>query len=301
MASISNSSAAPGSRDIWEHRTPKGSEIGGEIPSGSPSVISDFGNALVTVWRVRKTIWLLVVYDYKSRYRAQSLGMFWSIAHPLLMMATLTVAFTLILKVPIPNFPVFYLSAGVLWHFFTNSVSSATNALTSGGTFVKTTNLPRYLLPIVATCSNFINLATELTLLFGMYFVYPTGFSLNITLLFYPFLLLLLVIFTIGVGFITASANVRFRDTGYIVSSVLMIGFWFTPILYDVSMAPAWIGNILRLNPLAGILEGARLIIMFGRMPALRNLVPSILATVLAFTIGSLIFRKENVTVADYV
>jgi lipopolysaccharide transport system permease protein len=217
------------------------------------------------------------------------------------MMATLTVAFTLILRVPIPNFPVFYLTAGILWHFFTNSVQSATNSVVGGAALVKTTSLPRYLLPIVTVMSQMINLATEMMLLFGLYFVYPSGFNLNLTLLFYPVLLLTLTVLIIGLGFIAAAANIRFRDTFYIVSSATMIGFWVTPILYDVSMAPPWIANLLTLNPLAGIFEGSRQIIMFGRLPPIHHLVPSFMSAILVFIIGCLVFRKENVTAADYV
>ena len=70
-----------------------------------------------TTIALRQALWVLVLKDFKGRYRAQALGLFWSLAHPLVMMVTITVAFTFVLRIQIPNFSVFYLIGAVFWLF----------------------------------------------------------------------------------------------------------------------------------------------------------------------------------------
>src|SRR5258708_4656097 len=94
-------------KEPWVHRSALGTEIGVDLPSGKPhGPVESFGLALSEAWALRETLWVLVLKDFKARYRAQSLGLFWSLAHPLVMMTTLTIAFRYILRVQIENFSV---------------------------------------------------------------------------------------------------------------------------------------------------------------------------------------------------
>src|SRR5690348_10182002 len=102
----------------WVHRSALGVEVGSETPSGTPrGAVDAFVAAFSLAVSVRQTLWVLVVKDFKSRYRAQALGLFWSFAHPLVLMITLTIAFKHILKVQIENFQIFYLIGAIIWQF----------------------------------------------------------------------------------------------------------------------------------------------------------------------------------------
>ncbi|MFO0566313.1 MAG: ABC transporter permease [Polyangiaceae bacterium] len=288
--------------DSWVHRSARGIEYGVEQPSGKPeSALAALFGALATTWRLRKTLWVLVLKEFKSRYRAQALGLAWSFAYPLIMMATVSLAFTHILKIRIPNFVVFYLIAAIFWQWFSNGTLAATGSFVENASLVKRTSFPRYLLPVAAVLANGINFLLEWVLVFGFYFVFPTAYRFNVTILALVPLSFLELMILVGVGLSTSALNVRYRDVYYIVTSVLTFGFWLSPLLYSTEMAPPTLRALLRLNPLAGVMEGARDVVMAGRWPRLENLLPAVATATVVFLIGCAVFRRQNLQLSDYV
>jgi ABC-type polysaccharide/polyol phosphate export permease len=285
----------------WEHRTSRGIEYGAEVPTGRPvASIEAFRRALRQAWQTRRIVWLLAVNDYKSGFRAQSLGMFWAIANPLVMMVTLTVAFTQILRINIPSFPIFYLSGALFWHYFTGTLSSSSQAFLSRSSLVLRTTFPRFMVPAISLVRELFTFGIEFALLFGLYFVFPEGFRFTLALLFLPVIFAILFVFCLGAGLLVASLQVRYRDVQYVVQAITIVGFWTTPILYGTAMAPPWIAPWLRLNPLAGIVEGARSCVLEGRVPELITLVPSVFGAVVLLLLAAHVYRRENLTMADY-
>jgi ABC-type polysaccharide/polyol phosphate export permease len=285
----------------WVHRTAKGTEYGTASPTGRlPGTIASLSRAFATAWETRRVVWILAVHDYKASFRAQSLGMLWSIFNPLIMLVTLTVAFTMILRIDIPYFPVFYFSGMIFWQFFISSLTGSSTSFVSRGQLVMMTNFPRFLVPVIPLLTKFFDFVVELFLLFGLYLLFPTAFQFGLALLFVPVILLLLVLFTHACALLAASLQVRFRDVQYLVGALGTVGFWTTPILYSTSMAPPWIIPYLRLNPLAGIVEGSRSCIMDGRVPELITLLPAAVGTVLMYALAARVHRRENLTLTDY-
>lgn len=286
----------------WTHVTSRGIETGGEQPSGGgDGALASFFDAVATTVRMRKTLWVLVLKEFKSRYRAQALGLIWSFAHPLIMMATISGAFIFILHIKIPNFTVFYLIAAVFWQWFSNGAMSATGIFNMNSALVQKTKFPRYLLPLSAVLANGINFLLEWLLVVLFYFVFPEAYHFNYTLIgLIPLCLLMLVLLT-GVGLMTAALHVRYRDVFYIVTSILTVGFWVSPVLYSTAMAPPLIRHILRFNPMAGVMEGARDILMRGQWPDPQVLLPGALTTFVLFVVGCFVFRSQNLALADHV
>jgi ABC-2 type transport system permease protein len=277
-------------------------EVGSETPSGLPTgPVDAFIGACVLAFSVREAFWVLVVKDFKSRYRAQALGLFWSFAHPLIMMVTLTIAFKHILKVQIANFQIFYLVGAVIWQFVSNSVLATTGSMLDNAGLVKRTTFPRFLFPVAAVCSHLIHFGMEMLLVFAFFLIYPEAYHFNASLLALPFLALFLVVINVGIGLTTCGLNVRYRDVYYLVTSVLTMGFWITPILYSTDMAPPWLRPILRLNPIGGVIEGARDVIMHGIWPRTEYVLPALVTAVTLFFIGCAVFRRQNLHIADYV
>lgn len=290
------------SGEEWEHRSARGVAYGGEAPSRKGSgALTSLVSALKLTWRMRETLWVIVVNDFKARYRAQSFGMFWAFAYPLVTMATITIAFTYVLKIPIPNYAIFYLTAAVFWHFFSSTVSAATTSLMSGASMIKRTTFPRFLIVIAPVLSHLISLGLEGILLFALYFVFPDAYQFSITLVALPLLVLLIFLQVAGIGLMTSGLNVHFRDVQYIVNSMMVVGFWVSPLLYSSSMAPPGLAPLLHINPLTGVMDGARDIVMYGRWPDPAYLIPSAIWAVVLFLAGCAVFRRLNLTTADYI
>jgi len=116
-----------------------------------------------------------------------------------------------------------------------------------------------------------------------------------------PLLVLIEFVLLVGIGLATSTMNVRYRDVHYLVTSAITIGFWASPILYATNMAPGWLRTILRLNPLSGVMEGARAVLMQGRWPDPIHLAMDAGIAVVVFIIGCMVFRAQNLRLSDYV
>jgi lipopolysaccharide transport system permease protein len=286
----------------WVHVTPGGREFGGDAPSGAvPGPLQALIAACATTWELRSTLWILVLKEFKSRYRAQALGLFWSLAYPLFMMATVSVAFVYILGVQVQNFPIFYLIGAIFWHWFSNGLLAATSTFHEHGGLVKRTTFPRYLLPVARVLSSFLSFLTEWSLVIGFYFVFPEAFTFTFRIVALPLLCLILFILLIGLSLLVSVLDVRYRDVYYMVSSVLTVGFWLSPILYPVEKAPEHLRWLFTLNPLSGIIEGARAVLMYGRWPNAAHLGVAAGIALIVFFIGCAVFRRHNLTLADHI
>ncbi|HEX4334583.1 MAG TPA: ABC transporter permease [Polyangiaceae bacterium] len=286
----------------WVHRSARGIELGGEVPTGKVEPgYRAFVSAIRLAVSLRETFWALVAKDFKARYRAQSLGLFWSIAHPLVMMLTTTVAFEWVLKVQIANFPIFYLIGAILWQLFANVLTGTTSSMLDNAGLIKHTTFPRFLFPISTVFSNLIPFGMELVLVFAFFPVFPGSYHLNESLLALPFVLALEVILLIGLGLMTSSLNARYRDVLYLVTSVLTVGFWATPILYSSTMAPEWIRPFFLLNPMGFVIESTRGIVMKGTWPSAPYMAAVTVESLLVFVAGAAVFRRQGRKIADYV
>lgn len=294
--------SASSTDESWVHRSSMGIEIGPLVPTGKlVAAPAAFLSATALAWQLRKALWVLVLKDFKGRYRAHALGLFWSLAHPLVMMGTLTIAFQYVLRLQIKNFAIFFLIGTVYWQFFVSALTTGTNALLDNGGLIKTTTFPRFLFPVAAILSQLIHFGMESVLSLAFVFFFPSAYNLNGTIIALPLLVLLLVMMLVGLVFITSTLHAKYRDLSYIVSSALTVGFWLTPILYSTSMAPPSLRPLLRLNPVGGIIESARAIIMHGQWPPFELLLPGIVTALVVFFTGCAVFRRQNVRLADFV
>ncbi|HEX3596604.1 MAG TPA: ABC transporter permease [Polyangiaceae bacterium] len=286
----------------WVHRSAAGIEIGGERPTGKVEPgFSAFISALQLAWSLRETFWALVAKDFKARYRAQSLGLFWSLAHPLVMMVTTTVAFEWVLKVQIVDFPIFYLIGAVFWQLFANVLTGTTSSMIDNSGLIKHTTFPRFLFPVSTVFSNLIPFGMELLLVFAFFPIFPTAYHFNEALVALPLIVLLEVTVLIGLGLMTSALNARYRDVLYLVTSVLTVGFWATPILYASTMAPEWVRPFFMLNPMGFVIESARAIIMKGHFPSALYLGAVTAEALAVLAVGAAVFRRQGRKVADYV
>ncbi|MBM4363193.1 MAG: ABC transporter permease, partial [Deltaproteobacteria bacterium] len=154
--------------------------------------------------------------------------------------------------------------------------------------------------PIAAVLSHLVHFGMELALVFSFMLVFPDAYHLNASLVGLPILTLLVLVIAAGAALATAGLHVKYRDVHYVVTSLFTVGFWATPILYPLDMAPAPLRAVIRLNPLTGVIEGARAIILRGVFPSALDLVPAAVTGVTLFLLGCAIFRRQNLHVADY-
>ncbi|MDR0966941.1 MAG: ABC transporter permease [Myxococcales bacterium] len=248
----------------------------------------------------REVLDVLVQKDFKARYKDKALGRFWSLADPLVMVIVFTIVFEYIFKTGQPYFPIFLLLGLTPYRFFTNSVNAAAGSGLDNAQLVKKVAFPRIILPFASVLSHMRHFFIELLLVLGLFLYFPAAFHLSINLLWLPLVFALQCLFIQSVAMIVAALNVRYRDTQYMLNSVLLILYWMTPLFYSFSIVPRKLALFLQWNPMVGVVEGYRAILLKGAPPSFQLLgVAAITSTLLLF-IGTYVFKKYEKLFADY-
>jgi len=245
----------------------------------------------------------LVLRDLKNRYVGSVGGFFWSIVHPVVLLVSYHFVFSQVLaqRIGIEEFGTdsfaLYLFSGILpWLMFSDTIQRNCSAVTDNANLVTRTVIPSEILPISMMLSNLIHHLIGLVILVGV--VIATG---NLDLGVFQILVYLpiLVFLSQGIGWLVAALNVFSRDTGHVLTVLLVLWFWFTPVFYPPSMVPERFSFILELNPMAALLAGYRSAFLASAPPSPGSLAVLLSWTVAAFLGGALFFRRSKAAFAD--
>jgi len=251
-----------------------------------------------TLLRQRWLVYMLVTRELKLRYRGSVIGFFWTLLNPLVFMVIYTLVFSVFMRIDIEKYPVFLLSGLIPWAWFTEAIAGGTNSLISGGGFIKSSIFPSEILPAASVASAMMNFVFALPLLFlflGLFHV-----DLGWSLLALPIVMAVHFILALGLVLITATYNVFFRDLQFLVNHILLALFFLTPIFYDLSIIPERFHAVLRLNPLATLINSYRSIFFYGSFPDWINLGYLALLALVLFWLGSWVFARHKEVFAEY-
>lgn len=232
----------------------------------------------------------LIFKDFRVRYRNMSLGVFWSLLNPLVMMGVLTFIFTKIFPNPRPNFSVFVLCGLIPLSFFQVAWSSGTGAIVESAGLVKKVRVPTELFPVASVLSNSVHFSIQLGLLAAIALF--TGVPITFSWLWIPLILGLELVFACGLVMATSSLNVYVRDTRYVVESVNTVLFWLVPIFYDFSAIPRKYADIYQYNPIAALVLAMRQVILQGKAPSEELLLKAALVSMVSLGVGFLVFSR---------
>ena len=201
------------------------------------------------------------------------------------------IVFPLILKNTEPHY-VTYLVIGILpWNYFTTVIGQGTNTILINGGILKKVYFPREILPISVNLSGIINFLISCLVMCLFLICSGIGFSWNI--LFFPLILLAQFILLQGIIFITSAINVYVRDLEYIINFIISMLFYATPVLYSASMfSGSKLEWIIKLNPMATIINSYRDIFYYQTMPNIKMLLLVLIAGIVLLYIGLRVFRK---------
>ena len=234
----------------------------------------------------------LVLRDFRVRYRNMSLGLFWSLLNPLVMMTVLTFVFTRIFfDSRNPNFSLLVLCGLVPFNFFSLAWATGTSSIVENAGLVKRVPLRREIIPISTVLANCIHLLIQVALLLSFALV---KVGANRQWAWLPLVWGLELVFVCGLALLFSAMNVFIRDTRYVVESVNTILFWLVPIFYSFEIIPQQYREVYQYNPVAALVLAMQWIFLKAQAPPASLLVKLALVSVASFTVGLMAFRRLN-------
>lgn len=256
--------------------------------------------SLAKLAQYRDLVWTLSVHRVKVRYKQSILGVLWAILQPLSVMLIFTFVFSLIAKMASEGLPyaIFAYTALLPWNYFSSGVSNATTSLTSHAQFVTKVYFPREILPITYVAAALFDFAVASTLLAGLMIYYHIPLTINA--LYAVPIIFVLTCFALAISFFFSAMQVRFRDLGMAVPLLLQVWLFATPVIYPLSAVPARFRTLYELNPMAGVVESFRQVMLRGAAPEIKSLLISAAVSLILLVISYLYFKRVEATMADF-
>jgi lipopolysaccharide transport system permease protein len=252
------------------------------------------------LWHYRELAWFLALRDVKVRYKQALLGAAWAVFQPLAGVVVFTVVFQRFANVPsegIP-YPVFALVGLVVWTYASGSVTRATQSLVNNSPLVTKVYFPRLLAPLASVLPGLVDLLFSFLVLLVLMLLYGIGPTWAIVTL--PLWLLAAIAVALGIGLLLGTLNVRYRDVNHVITLLVQLWLFVTPVAYPSTLVPeAWRG-LYYLNPMAGIVEGFRWALVGTQWPG-SGVYVSLGATIVFVVAGVAYFQRSERQFADVI
>ncbi|MCL4390419.1 MAG: ABC transporter permease [Patescibacteria group bacterium] len=252
------------------------------------------------IWRYRELFYIFAWRDIKLRYKQTVLGIIWVLFQPLVSTGIFSIFFGKIAKIPSDNlpYPLFVLAGLVIWNFFSSALSASSQSLIGNEGIIKKVYFPRLILPISSVVTAGVDFfITFLVLLVAVvYFGYLPSLLILPVL---PVLLIITILMASGLGMFMASLNVKYRDVRFILPFFIQIGLFVTPVIYPLSIIYDWRKWFLIINPLTGVIETLRALIVGRAQPDFSLLIIGLIVSIPVFCFGLFYFRRTEAYFAD--
>jgi len=256
---------------------------------------------LLRLWGNRRTLVLLVTRDLKVKYSGSALGYIWSVLEPLMLAGVYWFIFTKIVIRSVGEQPyiVFLLCAILPWQWFNSGVRGSMKALSRDAKLVRSTNLPREIWVMRTIASRFMEFVYSLPVL--AFFAIVSGAAPSWHLVFFPVAMLIQFGLLLGLGLMVAPVAVLYSDVERLWRVALRLLFYFSPIIFGIQDINDRLGGaaakVFALNPLVGIFDLYRIGFFADQWSGWGPLIVSVVAAVVAMTIGLAVFRRLEGTV----
>jgi ABC-2 type transport system permease protein len=248
--------------------------------------------------KYRYLIGELILRNIKTRYKRSLLGVAWTMVNPLLTMLVMTVVFSQLFAFDIPRYPVYLLTGLLLWNFFSETTVSATRNLIWSSKLLKRIYIPKSLFATAAVGTGLVNLLIALLPL-GI-IILITGTQVGLALFFLPIALLLISLFSFGVGLAISAQAVFFADVVDMYQIILVAWMYLTPIFYPLNILPDKFQWIIYFNPMYYILECFRSPLYLNKIPEPQIIFGAVISASAALILGGFLFTRKSDDFAYY-
>ncbi len=244
-------------------------------------------------------LWSLALHRVSVRYKETLFGFGWIFLQPVALTVIFSYIFHRFAKIPSGEIPyaLFAATGLVAWSLTALVISQSSSSVTNHNVLLKRVALPRILLPLSAVIATLADLCVMILLLIGLFAYYQVSLSLTAIWILFVFVVHLALL--IGLSCLVSLANVFLRDVGQAVPFLLQLWFFVSPVFYPASMVPTEFRELAKWNPMTGIIEGYRAVLLLGQPPSWDFMAPAVLTTLCALVGGVVSFSRLEGILAD--
>lgn len=254
------------------------------------------------LWQARNLLRQLVWRDIRVRYAQTVLGAAWTLLQPLATVGIFSLVFGIFAPIPTGAVPyaLVALTGLVPWTYFATAVAASSDSLVASRDLLTKIYFPRLVIPLTPILAGLADLAIGLLVLVLGVIIWGTA-PMTIAVLLLPAPLLVMVLAATGIGALATALNVQYRDIRYVIPFMVQIGLFLSPVIYPLAVVPEKLRLVLALNPMTGVIEAMRgILLQSGHVPW-DVFAVSTLAAVAAAVAGVLYFRRVEQRFADVV
>lgn len=249
----------------------------------------------------RDLFYIWTIREIKIRYKQSILGGAWAILQPLSLMLIFTVVFSYLVRVPsegIP-YPLFAYAGLLLWSFLTTGINFGVPSLVNNMGLLTKIYFPREILPVAAVCASLVDFLIGFVFFMILFLFY--GAHIYIMFLWLPIILLAEIMLVIGIVLIGSALNVFYRDVRFIIPLFTQLWFYASPVIYPLEVVPEWLQPYYALNPMVGILDSFRKVMLHNQAPSLPILFYSFIISMVLMILGLILFKRVEWKFADVI
>ena len=243
-------------------------------------------------WHYRDLILFLVRRDITARYKRSVLGIAWTMLNPLGMMVVLSLVFSQVFRVNMIGYPAYVLSGLIAWNFFSQTSTSSISGLVWGGDLFQRIYVPRSTFAIATIGTGLVNLSLSIVPLLIVMLV--IRIPLHWTIILAPLAMILLAMFSLGVGLLISTIGIYFADVVEMYAIVLTAWMYLTPIIYPLDILPDYVARWMQLNPMVHLVELFRSLVFYGTVPAIETWLLSVGIALGVLLFGWIIFTGKS-------
>lgn len=237
--------------------------------------------------------------EVRGKYKGSFLGVLWSFINPLLQVMVYAIVFPYIMRIKTENYLIFLICGIIPWTWFLTSITNGTTCVITNGALIKKVYFPRTILPISIVTSGMINFLISCLII--LILVLISGLGLSWHLVFLPLLVIIQYVVLLAFVFLLSAINVYIKDVEYIVTFIVNMAFYATPVLYSTEMFSGWFLWVFKLNPMAHLINAYRDIFYVHQVPQIGNLLIVLGVGLIALILCYLAFNKLEKRFAEEV
>lgn len=245
------------------------------------------------IYQYRELLKTNVKKDIRGRYKGSVLGIFWSFLNPLLQVIVYWIVFPYLMRGTMENYLLYLITGIIPWNFFSSTVIGGISTIKGNAGIIKKVYFPREILLLSQVASGLVNFAISCVII--LVFCVGTGAGISYYILAAPLVALIESMMILGIILILGSANVYVQDIEQIMSFILNMLLYGTPIIYSMDLfsnSNPLLVRLITLNPMTTIINAYRDIFLYQQWPDFFRLGLVFLLDIILIVVGYAVFKR---------